>query len=229
MATPIGNLDDLSQRAQRVLSVVAAVYSEDTRRTGNLFARFGLATPRISCHEHNEFRRTEEVISRLQAGESLAVVSDAGTPAISDPGQRIVKRAAEEGLRVEPVPGPSAVTAILSVSGFPAVPFSFLGFPPARSGERARWYAAYASRDETRVLFESPFRVVESLAAMAAAWSDPEVCAGRELTKVHEELLRGRASQISALLGSRPGPKGEFVIAAASSGFSLRSKESEES
>lgn len=227
VATPIGNLDDLSPRAQRALTEAAAVYSEDTRRTGNLFSRFGLTTPRISCHEHNEFRRTDEIVSRLLAGESLAIVSDAGTPAISDPGQRLVQRVAAEGLRVEPIPGPSAVTAILSVSGFPAIPFSFLGFPPARSGERSRWYAAYASRDETRVVFESPFRVVESLAAMAAAWSDPEVCVGRELTKVHEELLRGRSSRISALLGSRPGPKGEFVIAAAPSGFSLRSKESE--
>jgi 16S rRNA (cytidine1402-2'-O)-methyltransferase len=148
----------------------------------------------------------------------VALVSDAGTPAVSDPGRRLVAAVAAAGHRVAVVPGPSAVTAILSASGFPGVPFSFLGFPPARRGERDRWYAAAASRRETRVLFESPFRIVESLKALAAAWGDPDVAVGRELTKVHEEILRGRASEVAAVLEARPGVKGEFVLAAAPPG-----------
>jgi len=218
VATPIGNLEDLSPRAKDALARASVVYCEDTRRTGNLFARYGLSTPRVSCHEHNEHRRTEEVLERLGRGETLALVSDAGTPLVSDPGERLVAAAAAAGHVVEAIPGPSAVLAILSVSGFPAVPFSFLGFPPSRRGERARWYAGYAGRDETRVLFESPFRVVESLRELAAAWGDPPVAVGRELTKLHEEVLRGRASEVAAILEARPGIKGELVIAAAGHG-----------
>jgi len=213
VATPIGNLDDLSPRAKAALGAAAAVYCEDTRRTGNLFARHGLAAPRVSCHEHNEHARVQEVLARLAAGETVALVSDAGTPAVSDPGQRLVAAAAAAGFRVEPIPGPSAILAILSSSGFPGVPFSFLGFPPSRRGERDRWYAAQSSRRETRILFESPFRIVDSLRALAAAWGDPEVAVGRELTKVHEEILRGRASEVAAALEARRGVKGELVIA----------------
>jgi 16S rRNA (cytidine1402-2'-O)-methyltransferase len=215
VATPIGNLDDLSPRARAALERASVVFCEDTRRTGNLFARHGLTTPRVSCHEHNEHRRTAEALERLARGETLALVSDAGTPIVSDPGERLVAAAAGAGHAVEAIPGPSAVTAILSVCGFPAVPFSFLGFPPSRRGERDRWYSNYSGRAETRVLFESPYRVVESLRALAAAWGDPKVALGRELTKVHEEVLRGRASEVAALLESRPGIKGEIVIAAA--------------
>jgi Predicted methyltransferases len=155
------------------------------------------------------------VLERLAAGETLALVSDAGTPGVSDPGRLLAAAAADAGYRVEPVAGPSAVAALLSISGFPAVPYSFLGFPPSRRGERARWYARFAARDETRVLFESPFRVVESLREMAAAWGDPKVCLGRELTKMHEEVLRGSASAVAGLLSRRPGVKGEIAIAAA--------------
>lgn len=217
VATPIGNLEDLTPRALAALREAALVFCEDTRRTGNLFARHGLATPRVSCHEHNEFRRIPEMLDRLARGETLALVSDAGTPGVSDPGRLLATAAAEAGYRVEPVAGPSAVAAILSICGFPAVPFSFLGFPPSRRGERARWYARFASRDETRILFESPFRVVESLEEMARAWGDPRVCLGRELTKLHEEVLRGTASSVAALLGKRPGVKGEIAVAAAPS------------
>ncbi|MFN7987668.1 MAG: 16S rRNA (cytidine(1402)-2'-O)-methyltransferase [Thermoanaerobaculia bacterium] len=217
VATPIGNLEDLTPRALAALREATLVLCEDTRRTGNLFARHGVTTPRVSCHEHNEFRRIPEMLGRLANGETLALVSDAGTPGVSDPGRLLAAAAAEAGYRVEPVAGPSAVAAILSVSGFPAVPFSFLGFPPSRRGERARWYARFAARDETRILFESPFRVVESLEEMARAWGDPRVCLGRELTKLHEEVLRGPASDVAALLGKRPGVKGEIAIAAAPS------------
>ncbi len=215
VATPIGNLDDLSPRARGALASASVVLCEDTRRTQHLFARHGLSTPRLSCHEHNEHQRTGEVLARLAAGETIALVSDAGTPAVSDPGQRLVAAAAAAGHRVEPLPGPSAVLAILSASGFPAVPFTFLGFPPARRGERDRWYAACAGREGTSILFESPFRIVGSLRALATAWADPEIAAGRELTKLHEEILRGRASGVAAILGERPGIRGEFAIAVA--------------
>lgn len=213
VATPIGNLDDLSPRALAALSTASVVYCEDTRRTGNLFARYALVTPRLSCHEHNEHRRVDEILARLAAGETVAIVSDAGTPLVSDPGERVVASAAAAGHRVEAIPGPSAVLTILAASGFPAVPFTFLGFPPSRHGERARWYASHAGRAETKVLFESPFRIVASLQAMAEAWGDPEVAVGRELTKLHEEVLRGKASEVSSLLDARPGIKGELAIA----------------
>ena len=215
VATPIGNLDDLSPRARDALASASVVYCEDTRRTGNLFARHGLATPRVSCHGHNEHRRVAEALERLAAGETVALVSDAGTPVVSDPGETLVAAAAAAGHRVEAIPGPSAVLAILSVSGFPAVPFAFLGFPPSRRGERDRWYAAHAHRPGTAVLFESPFRVVESLEALAKAWGDPAVALGRELTKLHEEILRGAASGVAQALAARPGIKGEIVIAVA--------------
>ena len=218
VATPIGNLEDFSPRGRAALEKAAAVYCEDTRRTGNLFARYGLTTPRVSCHEHNERARTVEALERLARGETLALVSDAGTPLVSDPGERLVSAAAAAGHVVEAIPGPSAVLAILSVSGFPAVPFSFLGFPPSRRGERDRWYARHASREETRVLFESPYRVVDSLRALARAWGDPPVALWRELTKLHEEVLRGSASEVAERLASRPGIKGEIAIAAAASG-----------
>ena len=217
VATPIGNLDDLSPRALEALSSAAIVYCEDTRRTGNLFARHGLTSPRVSCHGHNEHRRVGEALERLARGETLALVSDAGTPLVSDPGERLVAAAAAAGHRVEAIPGPSAVLAILSISGFPAVPFTFFGFPPSRRGERDRWYAAYASRNGTTVLFESPFRIAESLAALAEAWGDPPVVLGRELTKLHEEVLRGRASGIAQVLSARPAVKGEIVLAVAAS------------
>ena len=215
VATPIGNLDDLSPRAKDALANASVVYCEDTRRTGNLFARHGLTTQRVSCHGHNEHARVDEALRRLEAGETLALVSDAGTPLVSDPGERLVAAAAAAGHRVEAIPGPSAVLAILSVSGFPAVPFTFLGFPPSRRGERDRWYAARAARAGTAVLFESPFRVVESLEALATAWGDPPVALGRELTKLHEEVLRGRASEVARTLAARPAVKGEIVIAVA--------------
>ncbi len=215
MATPIGNLDDLSARAREALATAAAVYCEDTRRTGNLFARFGLTTPRISCHGHNEHQRVGDALERLARGETIALVSDAGTPLVSDPGERLVAAAAAAGHAVEAIPGPSAVLAILSVSGFSAVPFTFLGFPPPRRGERDRWYAAHAARLGTAVLFESPFRVVESLEALAKAWSDPPVVLGRELTKMHEEVLRGGAREVAAVLAKRSAVKGEIVLAVA--------------
>ena len=215
VATPIGNLEDLTPRALAALGEASLVLCEDTRRTGHLFARHGLTTPRVSCHEHNEFRRIPEMLERLAAGETLALVSDAGTPGVSDPGRLLAAAAAGAGFRVEPVAGPSAVGAILSISGFPAVPFSFLGFPPSRHGERARWYARFAGRDETRILFESPFRVIASLEEMARAWGDPPVCLGRELTTPHAAAPRARAAPGAAPRAPRPGAPGGAAAARA--------------
>jgi 16S rRNA (cytidine1402-2'-O)-methyltransferase len=227
VATPIGNLEDLSPRGLAALRDASLVLCEDTRRTGNLFARYGVTTPRVSCHEHNEFRRIPEMLERLAAGETLALVSDAGTPGVSDPGRLLAAAVAAAGFRVEPIAGPSAVAAILSISGFPAIPFSFLGFPPSRHGERSRWYARFAARDETRILFESPYRIVASLEEMARTWGDPQVCLGRELTKLHEEILRGSASAVAAILAKRPGIKGEIAVAAAPSAAAVPTGPSE--
>ena len=218
VATPIGNLDDLSPRAREALASAAVVYCEDTRRTGNLFARHGLTTPRVSCHGHNEHRRVDEALERLARGR--------------DARSRLRRRAR----RSSPIPAsgssrrrPRPATAWRRFRGrppfsrssrsraFPAVPFTFLGFPPSRRGERDRWYAAHAARPGTRVLFESPFRIVESLEALARAWGDPPVVLGRELTKLHEEVLRGRASEVARVLAARPAVKGEIVLAAAAS------------
>ncbi|MBK9967335.1 MAG: rRNA small subunit methyltransferase 1 [Holophagales bacterium] len=201
VATPIGNLEDLSPRALAALRDASLVLCEDTRRTGNLFSRYGVTTPRVSCHEHNEFRRIPEVLQKLAAGETLALVSDAGTPGVSDPGRLLTAAAAAAGYRVEPIAGPSAVAAILSVCGFPAIPFSFLGFPPSRHGERSRWYARFAPRDETRILFESPFRVVASLEEMARAWGDP---AGLPRARA-DEAPRGGPSRYGLGGGRAPG------------------------
>src|ERR1035437_951741 len=185
VATPIGNLDDLSTRGREALASAAVVYCEDTRRTGNLFARFGLTTPRVSCHGHNEHHRVDEALERLARGETVRLVSDAGTPLVSDPGERLVAAAAAAGHQVEAIPGPSAVLAILSISGFPAVPFTFLGFPPSRRGERDRWCWARPCPPGTSALFKSPSRIVDPLEPLARAGGPPPIVLRRELTKLH--------------------------------------------
>src|SRR5436190_1141993 len=139
VATPIGNLEDITARALRVLGEVALIAAEDTRRTSHLLARYAITTPTTSLHEHNEVQKTPSLVARLQAGDSIALVSDAGTPLMSDPGHHLVETAIEAGIRVEPIPGPSAIIAALSASGFPTKPFTFLGFPPARGKDRKQW------------------------------------------------------------------------------------------
>jgi 16S rRNA (cytidine1402-2'-O)-methyltransferase len=212
VATPIGNLEDLSPRAIAVLRSASAIYCEDTRVTGKLAARFGLSAPRISCHAHNETARVAGLLERLQRGESVALVSDAGTPALSDPGQHAVAAAANAGHAVVAVPGPSAAAAALSISGLPAVPHLFAGFPPAKPGARRAFFERLAPRSETIVYFEAPHRLAASLADAAAVFGTRRAVVARELTKIHEEALRGTLADIRDRLSARGSVLGECVV-----------------
>lgn len=204
VSTPIGNLSDLTERARRVLSDVARVYAEDTRRTGRLLEHVGSAADLRSLHEHNEARRTEEMVAALTEGVDCALVSDAGTPGVSDPGRRAVAAAAEAGVDVSPVPGPSAVLAALAASGFGADRFVFVGFPPRSGGERDGWLRRCRNATETVVAFASPRRVGDLLRAMAeTGMADRECVLAREMTKMHEEFLRGTVSELAAGVGGR--------------------------
>jgi len=197
VATPIGNLEDLSPRAQRVLREVALIACEDTRHTALLCQRFAITTPRVSLHAHNEARRVPELLGRLERGESLALVSDAGTPLVSDPGERLVRAALEAGHEVVPVPGPSAVLAALVASGFATNRFAFVGFLPRKGGERARTLAALAAFPGTLVLFEAPNRAEATLRDLHAALGPRRAALARELTKRHETVLRGRLGELA--------------------------------
>jgi 16S rRNA (cytidine1402-2'-O)-methyltransferase len=212
VATPLGNLEDITLRAVRILKEVALIACEDTRRTKHLLQAHGISTPTTSYFEHNEKWKGEKVLDVVRAGRSAALVSDAGTPGISDPGFRLVRDARAEGLAVVPVPGPSAVVAALSVSGLPTDRFVFVGFIPPRQGARRKALAALAGLRETLVLYESPLRVVAALTDMLAVLGDREVFLCREATKVHEEYVRGPASAVLAMLAARPEVKGEIVL-----------------
>lgn len=212
VATPIGNLEDLSPRALRVLRSVSAIYCEDTRVTGKLAARFGLVAPRISCHAHNEDARIAGLLDRLGRGESVALVSDAGTPALSDPGQRAVAAAGKAGHAVLAVAGPSAGAAALSVSGLPAVPHFFAGFPPPKSGARRAFFESLAGRSETIVYFEAPHRLAASLADAAGVLGARRAAVSRELTKLHEETLRGTLAELRDRIAGRGSVLGECVV-----------------
>ena len=197
VATPIGNLEDLSPRAQRVLREAALIACEDTRHTALLCQRFAIPTPRVSLHAHNEARRVPELLERLARGESLALVSDAGTPLVSDPGERLVRAALEAGHAVVPVPGPSALLAALVASGLPTSPFAFVGFLPRKGAERARRLAALAAFPGTLVLFEAPNRAAATLRDLHAALGPRRAALARELTKRHETVLRGRLGELA--------------------------------
>src|SRR5690606_9373906 len=211
VATPIGNLEDVTLRALRVLREAALVLAEDTRRTRILLERHAIAARPLSLHAHNEAARTAEVLAALAAGRDVALVSDAGTPLVSDPGERLVVAAIAAGHPVVPVPGPSAVLAALAGSGLPAVPFAFLGFPPRRPGERAEAFAAWRGRPETLVLFESPHRLAATLRALADALGPRPACVARELTKLHEEWVRGPLPELAERFASG-GVRGEVTI-----------------
>lgn len=212
ISTPIGNLGDLSPRAREVLESVELVACEDTRRTGRLLAGIGVKSKLLSLHDHNERSRTEPLLRHLESGQGVAIVSDAGTPLVSDPGFVIVREAAARGIRVEPVPGPSALLAALVASALPPYPFTFLGFPPPRSGRRRRFFERYAHLEHTLVLFESPHRLLAGLEDATAVFGDRPAAVARELTKMHEEILRGDLSQLRETLARRDSLKGEFVI-----------------
>ena len=214
VATPIGNLGDLSPRAREVLADVAAVCAEDTRRSGQLLAHFGIDTPLLALHEHNEQQLAERLVARLLAGESLALVSAAGTPLVSDPGYRLVRAARAAGIRVSPVPGPSALIAALSVAGLPSDRFAFEGFLPAKASARRERLGELAGEARTLVFYESSHRIDESLADLRVAFGDgrPAVLA-RELTKLFETVLDGSLADLHARVVADPDQrKGEFVL-----------------
>jgi 16S rRNA (cytidine1402-2'-O)-methyltransferase len=212
VATPIGNLDDLSLRAARTLGQVAAVACEDTRQTSKLMDAAGAKRPLISLHEHNEKERSEELVGRLLAGEDLALVSDAGTPLISDPGYRLVEAAIAAGVRVAPIPGPSAVMAALAGSGLETDAFVFGGFLPHKQKARQDLLRKWGGVEATVVYFESPHRILEALEDIETMFPERRVVLGRELTKLHEEFLRGNAALVRAELAKRPAIKGEFTL-----------------
>jgi len=212
VATPIGNLEDITYRAVRVLREADLIACEDTRQTRKLLHHFEIRKPVVSYHEHNEAQRTAELVARLQAGETIALVSDAGMPLVSDPGYRLVRSAIENGFTVQPVPGPSASLAALAASGLPTDAFHFGGFLPPKAGQRARLLESLAAEQATLIFYEAPHRVLESLEAIEAALGPRPVVVARELTKIHEEFLRGTAAGIRAQLAERDAVKGEITI-----------------
>lgn len=212
VATPIGNLEDLTHRAERVLAEVSQVAAEDTRRTGLLLRHLGLDTPLVSLHAHNEASRIERVLDWLDAGDDVALVSDAGTPLVSDPGARLVTAVAEAGHTVVPVPGPSAVLAALVGSGLPTDRFCFLGFVPRKGRSRTSTLERIAGSTETCIVFESPERLVPLLEALEPHLGvERRVAVGRELTKLHEEFLRGPAGELAHRFRTQA-PRGEVSL-----------------
>jgi 16S rRNA (cytidine1402-2'-O)-methyltransferase len=212
VATPIGNLDDLSHRARTAFEQADLIACEDTRHTGRLLAHLGIRKPLVSLHEHNERQRLPRLLADLEEGKVIAVASDAGTPLLSDPGFLLVREAAARGIRIEPVPGPSALLAALVASGLPPYPFTFAGFPPPKSGKRRTFYKEWAALGHTLVVFESPHRLLVSLEDALAEMGDRRIAVARELTKLHEEILRGTLSEVLAELRGRAALKGEFVM-----------------
>jgi 16S rRNA (cytidine1402-2'-O)-methyltransferase len=214
VATPIGNLADLSPRALEALKAVDAICAEDTRHTRQLLAHFGIERPLLALHEHNEADLAARLVARLQAGESLALVSDAGTPLVSDPGFRLVRAAREAGVRVSPMPGPSALIAALSVAGLPSDRFVFEGFLPAKASARRERLAQLASEPRTLILYESAHRIADTLADAAVAFgAERRAVLARELTKLFETVLDAPLAQLQAQVEADPNQrKGEFVL-----------------
>ncbi len=212
VATPIGNLEDITLRALRILREVDLIAAEDTRHTRKLLNHFAITTPCRSYYREREAQRAPELLARLAAGESLALVSDAGTPGIADPGALLVNLAREEGFTVVPIPGPSALTTLLSVAGQSTAEHLFLGFPPAKSSERRRLLQTLRVEPRPLIFYESPHRLLKSLTDCLAVLGNRRVLVGRELTKIHEEFQAGELAEILAELSSRPVLKGEFAV-----------------
>ena len=214
VATPIGNLADLSARAAEVLAQVDLIAAEDTRHTGRLLSHLMLKKPLFALHDHNESEAAESLLDRLQNGESVALVSDAGTPLVSDPGYRLVAGAHDRGITVSPVPGPSALVAAMSVAGLPSDRFSFEGFPPHKAGARRQALAELATEPRTMVFYESRHRIADSLADMADAFgADRRACIAREITKLHEQVMRASlGGLVDALREGTIDERGEFVV-----------------
>jgi 16S rRNA (cytidine1402-2'-O)-methyltransferase len=209
VATPIGNLEDISLRALRVLREADLVAAEDTRHSSKLLHHYDIRRPTTSLHEHNEFEKVPELVEQLRRGARIALVTDAGTPSVSDPGYRLVRAAIDAGIRVEAIPGPSAVLAALVSSGLPTDAFVFAGFPPPKAAARTAWLEVFRTERRTVVFFEAPHRIRETLADAHRVLGDREIVLGRELTKLHEELVRGPISSVLSRLGE---PRGEFTV-----------------
>lgn len=213
IATPIGNLEDISLRALRILrEEVAVIACEDTRRTKKLLAHYQIRKPLLSYHEHNEASRAAEILAILERGQSVAIVSDAGTPLLSDPGFRAVAAAIESGFAVVPIPGPSALLAALAASGLPAGNFHFIGYLPAKPAARRKALEQIAGEPATVAAYEAPHRILDTLADIALLLGDRRIVLARELTKIHEEFLRGPASEIRRELDRRGSVKGEITL-----------------
>ena len=208
VATPIGNLEDITLRALRVLREADLIACEDTRHTRKLLDHFGIAKPAVSYHEHNEAARAAELVGRLEGGENIVLVSDAGTPLVSDPGYRVVRAAIDAGITVVPIPGASAVLAALAASGLPTDSFRFCGFLPAKSSQRRKILEQFSNEESTLVFYEAPHRVQDALEDVAAVMGARPVVVARELTKLHEEFLRGTAAEIREKIV----PRGEIVL-----------------
>ena len=211
VATPIGNLEDITLRALRVLKEVDVIAAEDTRHTQILLSHYGIRTPLTSYHEHNEKTKARQLMSRLERGEQIALVSDAGTPAISDPGYRLAVEAIRGGIPVIPIPGASALTAVLSAGGLPTDRFVFDGFLPAKKQERRARLRALSSETGTLVIYEAPHRLTETLNDLAEILGDRETVLAREVSKVHEEFLRGRLTEVAKQIAGRE-IKGELTL-----------------
>jgi len=211
VATPIGNLGDITLRALEVLKSVDLVAAEDTRHSGMLMKHFGIKRPFISYHEHNEAKRTAELVERLTGGENIALITDAGTPGLSDPGLRLVRECIKRELSFTIIPGPSSILTALLGSGFSTQKFSFRGFVPVKAGQRERELRAAAETGETVIFFESPYRLTKTLAACIDVMQNRQLCVARELTKKFEEFRRGTAGELFAHYEANP-PKGEIAL-----------------
>ncbi len=211
VATPIGNLEDITLRAIRTLRECDLIAAEDTRRTGLLLKHLGISKPMLSYFQFNEARRSEQIIDRLKQGQKIALVSDAGSPGISDPGERVVRAAVKAGLKVEAVPGPSALVAALTASGLPTDEFHFIGFLPHKSGQRRKRLESLRDIPGTLVIYESPYRIEKLLTELAEIYPGREISLGRELTKKFEEFLRGTGAELLEVARARA-LKGEFVV-----------------
>jgi 16S rRNA (cytidine1402-2'-O)-methyltransferase len=211
VATPIGNLGDITLRAIEVLKSADVVAAEDTRRSGMLLKHLGIKKPFISYHEHNEAARTMELVERIARGENIALITDAGTPGMSDPGLRLIRECVRRRVPFTIIPGPSSILTALLGSGFSTDKFCFRGFLPVKSGQRERELRAATERDETTIFFESPYRLTKTLAACIDIIPERQLCVARELTKKFEEFRRGAASELLAHYQAHP-PKGEIVL-----------------
>ena len=209
VATPIGNLEDVTLRALRVLQTADLIAAEDTRRTARLLAHHGISTPTLSFHQHNTRSRLPQLISRLRRGESVALVTDAGTPGVSDPGVELVQACVANGIRVDPIPGASAPLTAVIASGFPMVPLTILGFAPARAKDRAKWLENISAIENTLTFFETPHRIAKTMEEVGAKLVNRPIMIGRELTKAHQEFIRGTASELSKAFEST---RGEYTV-----------------